>query len=76
MPTQRRRWGNRFDGNEFTDLKAWESCPLWSVYAKGMDFADALHLCTSAGDDEFKTFYKRCARKAAALGLSPSVSVV
>lgn len=47
-----------------------------SAYAKGMDFADALHLCTSASDDEFKTFDKRFARKAAALSLSPRVSVV
>jgi predicted nucleic-acid-binding protein len=47
-----------------------------SAYAKGMDFADALHLCMSAGEDEFKTFDKRLARKAATLGLSPPVNLV
>jgi hypothetical protein len=46
------------------------------TYPKGIDFADALHLCTSAGDDEFKAFDKRFARKAASIGLSPTVSVV
>lgn len=43
-------------------------------YAKGMDFADALHLALSASDDAFMTFDKAFARKAAKLGTTPAVT--
>ncbi|MFN0183963.1 MAG: type II toxin-antitoxin system VapC family toxin [Aquabacterium sp.] len=47
-----------------------------AAYGKGMDFADALHLGLSAAEKEFRTFDKRLARKATALGLSPTVRMV
>jgi len=43
------------------------------AYAQGMDFADALHLALSSGDDAFMTFDKGFVRKAAKLTLRPSV---
>ena len=43
-------------------------------YAQGMDFADALHLALSAGDDAFMTFDKAFARGAAKLGIRPRVA--
>ncbi len=47
-----------------------------AAYAKGVDFADALHVCISAGDHAFKTFDKRFVRRATALGLLPTVVAV
>lgn len=47
-----------------------------AAYVKGLDFADALHLGMSAGDDVFATFDKRFARRAQSLALKPRVSVV
>lgn len=43
-------------------------------YAQGMDFADALHLALSAGDDAFMSFDRAFARKAAKLGITPQVA--
>ena len=43
-------------------------------YAQGMDFADALHLALSAGDDAFMTFDKAFVRRAAKLGVGPRVA--
>jgi predicted nucleic-acid-binding protein len=43
------------------------------AYAQGVDFADALHLALSAGDDAFMSFDKAFARKAARLGVTPRV---
>ena len=43
-------------------------------YSQGMDFADALHLALSAGDDAFMSFDKAFARKAAKLGIAPRVA--
>ncbi|MBN8509448.1 MAG: type II toxin-antitoxin system VapC family toxin [Burkholderiales bacterium] len=43
------------------------------AYAQGVDFADALHLALSAGDDAFMSFDKAFARKAAKLGATPRV---
>lgn len=43
-------------------------------YAQGLDFADALHLALSAGDDRFASFDKALQRKAAKLGLAPPVA--
>jgi predicted nucleic-acid-binding protein len=42
-------------------------------YGQGMDFADALHLALSSGDDAFMSFDKAFARKATKLGLEPRV---
>jgi predicted nucleic-acid-binding protein len=42
-------------------------------YAQGLDFADALHLALSAGDDVLMSFDKAFARKAARIGLTPRV---
>jgi predicted nucleic-acid-binding protein len=39
----------------------------------GCDFADAFHLALSAGTDVFFTFDRRFVRRAAALGLQPTV---
>ncbi len=47
-----------------------------SAYAQGLDFADALHLALSHGSLELATFDKAFARKAARLGLLPSVVVI
>jgi predicted nucleic-acid-binding protein len=47
-----------------------------AAYAKGVDFADALHVSMSAGDPAFKTLHKRFVRKAAALGLLPPVLAI
>jgi len=44
-------------------------------YAKGIDFADALHVALSTPADEFKTFDASLAKKASALALSPSVTL-
>jgi len=41
--------------------------------AQGMDFADALHLALSAGDETFMSFDKAFARKAAKSGIRPRV---
>jgi predicted nucleic-acid-binding protein len=46
------------------------------AYAQGMDFADALHLLMSAGDESLRTFDKGFARQARALDLPPVVSVL
>jgi predicted nucleic-acid-binding protein len=43
-------------------------------YAQGLDFADALHLALSAGDEAFTSFDKALARKAARLGIAPRVA--
>lgn len=43
-------------------------------YAQGLDFADALHLALSAGDETFVSFDKALARKAARLGIAPRVA--
>lgn len=39
--------------------------PAIDCYAEGMDFADALHLFSSAGAERFLTFDKKLARTAA-----------
>lgn len=44
-------------------------------FAKGADFPDALHVALSAQADELKTFDADLAKKAAALALSPSVTL-
>lgn len=44
------------------------------AYAKGMDFADALHLALSTGAESLATFDKAFVRKAAALKLTPKVT--
>jgi predicted nucleic-acid-binding protein len=43
------------------------------AYAQGVDFADALHLALSSGDEAFISFDKGFVRKAARLGLAPRV---
>lgn len=43
------------------------------AFAQGVDFADALHLSLSGGDDAFMSFDKALVRKAAKLGLTPRV---
>ncbi len=43
--------------------------------ARGLDFADALHLALSANDNTFMTFDKAFARRAAKLGIAPAVEV-
>lgn len=43
-------------------------------YAQGLDFAGALHLALSRGDEAFLTFDKAFARRAARLGIAPAVS--
>ena len=43
------------------------------AYAQGVDFADALHLSLSGGDDAFMSFDKAFVRKAANLGVTPRV---
>lgn len=46
------------------------------AYQRGMDFADALHLAASRHCEELVTFDgRRFARRAARLGLKPSVNV-
>lgn len=42
-------------------------------YGRGMDFADALHLASSARAGGFATFDRRLARRAKALTTSPGV---
>lgn len=44
-------------------------------FAQGADFADALHVALSGQADEFKTFDEGLAKKAAALALSPPVTL-
>lgn len=43
-------------------------------YEDGLDFADALHLALSEGDETLMTFDKAFARKAARLSLAPPVT--
>ncbi len=43
-------------------------------YGRGMDFADALHLASSAACAELATFDRSFVKKAARLGLKPPVS--
>jgi predicted nucleic-acid-binding protein len=43
------------------------------AYSQGVDFADALHLALSSGDEAFMSFDKAFVRKAAKLGLGPRV---
>jgi predicted nucleic acid-binding protein len=43
------------------------------AYSQGVDFADALHLALSCGDEAFMSFDKGFVRKAAKLGLGPRV---
>lgn len=45
-------------------------------YAHGMDFANALHLALSPGEEAFFTFDKAFVRKADKLALAPPVKVV
>ncbi len=46
------------------------------LHAKGLDFADALHLCAADDCTEFLTFDdQRFARRAKAIGVNPKVSV-
>ena len=42
-------------------------------YAKGMDFADALHITLSGADEALMTFDKAFVRRAAKLAVSPQV---
>ncbi len=46
------------------------------VFDKGLDFADALHLCRSARASGFATFDQRLAKRAKALALTPSVELL
>ena len=43
-------------------------------YAQGIDFADALHLALSAGDEAFMTFDKAFVRRAVKLGITPRIA--
>jgi predicted nucleic-acid-binding protein len=43
------------------------------AYARGMDFADALHLALSQGEEAVMTFDKAFARQATRLALAPPV---
>ena len=43
-------------------------------YGQGLDFADALHLALSHGDEAFMSFDKAFARKASRLGVTPRVT--
>lgn len=45
-------------------------------YEAGLDFADALHLASSAAVTEFVTFDKRLGKRAARLGAAPPVKVL
>ena len=45
-------------------------------YMAGMDFADALHLALSVGEQRFLTFDKAFARQAKKMTLAPSVALV
>jgi predicted nucleic-acid-binding protein len=45
-------------------------------YSRGMDFADALHLSSSAGADRFITFDRNLAEAAEALGKAPAVELL
>jgi len=46
------------------------------AHARGIDFADALHLARSARASGFATFDKRLATRAAALALTPAVELL
>lgn len=46
------------------------------AYAAGMDFADALHLCSSGSAEKFLTFDKKLSRAAARAKVALSVQVV
>jgi predicted nucleic-acid-binding protein len=46
------------------------------AYAAGMDFADALHLCSSVSSEKFLTFDKKLARAAARAKVTLPVHVV
>lgn len=43
---------------------------------QGLDFADALHLARSAPATAFRTFDRRLAKRAGALGLSPRIELL
>lgn len=45
-------------------------------YAAGMDFANALHLALSAGEERFMSFDKAFARQAKKMTLAPGVVLV
>jgi predicted nucleic-acid-binding protein len=45
-------------------------------FAKGLDFADALHLARSARASAMRTFDRRLARRAGALALMPPVELL
>ena len=45
-------------------------------YSQGMDFADALHLSSSAGADRFVTFDRDLAEAAETLGKAPAVELL
>ena len=45
-----------------------------SAYMQGLDFADALHLALSRGDQGLMTFDRGFMRKASKLGLAPPVT--
>ncbi len=47
-----------------------------ACYSQGMDFADALHLCSSAGADRFVTFDRNLAEIAETLGKTPVVELL
>ena len=53
------------------DEEAVVQAVVW--FKKGMDFADALHLASSAHVDEFVTFDTALRRRATALGIEPAV---
>lgn len=45
-------------------------------YEQGIDFADALHLALSAGDQAFCTFDKALAKSSAKIGTMPTVQAI
>jgi predicted nucleic-acid-binding protein len=46
------------------------------AYAAGMDFGDALHLCSSGSAEKFLTFDKKLARAAARAKVALSIRVI
>jgi predicted nucleic-acid-binding protein len=56
------------------DATAVEAAIAW--HARGMDFADALHLASAAPAPRFATFDRRLAKKAAGLEGAPEVELL
>ncbi len=47
-----------------------------ALFEKGMDFADAFHVCTAVDCEEFITFDRKFVSRAAKFGIQPSVRLL